>query len=157
MQKTSLPKINQLTADFSQFNFEPAKLFYWSASNNTVYYNPKDITKIEGIFRLLHEVGHALLAHKSYESGIELIRLESQAWQKAKKLADTYDLIIDQQQIESCLDSYRDWLHLRSTCPNCQAISTETSVNQYRCFNCGQKWKVPVSQLSKHYRMKQIN
>lgn len=154
MPKTNLPNILELKKRFSQFSFEKHEIFHWSPRTNTVYYNTEELNSEAGIFQLLHEVSHALCGHTSYTSGIQLVKIEAEAWQKAKELAQDYGLKIPQKQIERCLDSYRDWLHLRSTCPECGTIALETASNHYKCFNCLQKWSVPVNQRSRKYRLK---
>lgn len=154
MPKASLPSIQTIKNDFPEFTFSKHQVFHWSPVNNTVYYDVDELNSPEGIYQLLHEVGHALCGHKNYTSGIQLLKIESQAWVKAKQLALSYGLKINQKQIERCLDSYRDWLHLRSTCPACQSISIETEANSYHCFNCFQDWKVSPDQRRRHYRIK---
>ena len=154
MAMTKLPKITDITERFSQFTFDTHEVFHWSPKNNTVYYDQDELNSKYGIFQLLHEIGHALCGHKNYTSGIELLKIETDAWQKAKELAAEYGLVIREEQIERCLDSYRDWLHMRSECPRCEAISIEFKKNYYHCFNCMQKWKVPSDQRTRQYRMK---
>lgn len=155
MQKTDLLSLDTLITDFPELTFEAHEVFHWSPRHNTVYYNKAKLTRPEGIFQLLHELSHALLEHVYYESGVELLRMETTAWQKAESLAKHYGVKISSKHIERCLDSYRDWLHVRSTCPGCKAISLEISANNYHCFNCLQRWSVPKDQRSRAYRLKQ--
>lgn len=157
MPKITLPSISDVRADFPQFSFEEHDVFHWSPKKNCVYYNPTQLKKTDGAFQLFHEIGHALCQHQYYTSGIELLRIEVEAWEKAKEIAKNYGLKISQQRIETCLDSYRDWLYLRSTCPTCETVALETGPNRYHCFNCLQKWSVPTSQRSRHYRLKQVS
>lgn len=154
MQKITLPKLSDITEDFSQLNFKESGDFYFSARDNCIYYNKRYIEEEAGIFQLLHEIGHALSHHHHFESGIELLKMESEAWSKAQKIAQQYDLQIPEELIERCIDSYRDWLHLRSQCPNCKNTSIEVEINLYHCFNCQQKWSVPVDQRNRCYRLK---
>ena len=154
MLKKNLPDISVLKRDFPEINFKSDEEFYWSNQENTIFYRPESLVDEEGVFRLLHEIGHAINNHSSFTSGIELLKLEVEAWEKAKQIASNYNLVINNGFIENCLDSYRDWLHLRSTCPNCKNIAVEAEVNQYHCFNCFSKWKVPKHQKARHYRMK---
>lgn len=140
--------------DYCQIQFAESELFYWSARSNTVFYTPALLDSVVGIYKLLHETGHALLEHATFESAPELLSLEVAAWTKAKKLAGDYGITIDQDYIESCLDSYRDWLHRRSMCPTCKTVGTEIAANTYRCFNCSQKWLVSPDQRSRCYRQK---
>lgn len=157
MLKTNLPSITEIKERFSQFSFEEHEVFHWSPQDNCVYYDPNELDKKEGIFQLLHELGHALSGHTTYSSGIQLLKIEAEAWKKAKELASSYSLKIGGKQIERCLDSYRDWLYLRSKCPNCETTALEIDSNQYHCFNCMQKWKVPSDQRTRHYRLKLVN
>lgn len=155
MAKTSLVSLATLRSTFSQFNFAEHAIFYWSPRQNCIYYNPKQLQTERGLFQLLHEISHALLGHTYYGSGVELLKMEAAAWQKAQELAMEYGKKITSRQIQDCLDGYRDWLHLRSTCPHCKTIAAETKSNSYHCFNCFQSWTVPQDQRSRHYRMKQ--
>lgn len=154
MPKTNLPSLLQIQNDFPNYSFVKDDVFHWSPRENRVYYDPKKIGEKSGIFQLLHEIGHALLEHKSFTSSIQLLKLEVEAWENAKDLAKNYSLTISLDHIEQCLDSYRDWLYLRSKCPNCNTTGLEANPNQYHCFNCLQDWRVPASQRKRQYRMK---
>ncbi len=154
MPKINLPSISQIKHAYSQFRFAEHDIFHWSPKDNTVYYDPLELKEPTGMYQLFHEIGHALSDHRNYTSGVQLLKIEAEAWSAAKLIAKKYNLKIDSDRIERCLDSYRDWLHLRSTCPNCESVSLEIDTNSYHCFNCMQKWKVPSDQRSRHYRLK---
>jgi len=108
MPKTNLPSLTAIIADFPDITFVEDDEFYWSALTQTVYYDANEVSTTSGTYRLLHELGHALCQHQSYGSGVQLLKLETQAWAKAQEVAKKYDICIDENQIESCLDSYRD-------------------------------------------------
>lgn len=154
MPKIALPKIETIFEDFAQLSFQEADEFYFSAKNHCIYYNKIRIHTEAGIFQLLHEIGHALSNHHHFESGIQLLKMESEAWRKAQSIAKQYELEIPEALVEGCIDSYRDWLHLRSQCPNCKNTSLEFEAGAYHCFNCQQKWSVPLNQRSRCYRLK---
>ena len=154
MLKKNLPDIYTFKKDFPAIKFKEHSEFYWSAFDKTIYYHPKILNTEEGLYRILHEIGHALSDHTNFTSGIQLLKFEAEAWQQAKELAVKYAVIIEDDFIETCLDSYRDWLHLRSTCPDCKNIAVESDSNQYHCFNCFSQWKVPQDQRTRHYRLK---
>jgi len=118
-----------------------------------IYTDSKDSPISE--WALLHEVGHALLEHHNYRSDLELISLESQAWDKAKVLGKKYGQQIDPDHIEDCMDTYRDWLHQRSACPVCDTRSLQQDARHYKCFNCGQVWTVTSSRFCRPYRRKE--
>lgn len=102
---------------------------------------------------LLHETGHALLGHTSYVADIELLKLEVAAWDRAKQLAKELGTSIDENHIQDCLDTYRDWLDKRSICPNCGTKSIQTDKgSKYRCFNCHTTWRVSNNRFGRAYR-----
>jgi hypothetical protein len=91
---------------------------------------------------LLHELGHATLGHSDYNKDIELLSLERAAWDQAELLAQQYNLSINENLIEDHLDTYRDWLHSRSLCPQCSFTGLQTGNAQYSCPACHAKWRV---------------
>lgn len=141
-----------------QFNrnatLEPAKSFYWSPSNHTVYYAPDELTTPDGQWKLLHELAHARLNHQTYKTDFELLQLEVAAWQEAAAMAQRLDQQIDRNYIEDCLDTYRDWLHQRSTCPTCGSVGLQHTPKEYRCHNCLSIWHVSESRFCRPYRRK---
>lgn len=143
-----------LKRDFPGLTFKPGKEFCWSPKYNTVIY-PVGAVSEAADWAFLHEVGHALLEHHNYRSDLELISLESQAWDKAKELGKKYGQRIDPDHIEDCMDTYRDWLHQRSACPVCDTRSLQQDAEHYRCFNCGQVWTVTSSRFCRPYRRKE--
>lgn len=139
----------KLFEDYDSLLFEQADHFVWSPSRKTIKYDEDAINKIDGIWSLLHELGHAKLNHTNYRDDLHLLIMEVQAWAEAKKLAKTYGISIDDKHIENCLDSYRDWLHARSKCMDCQTVSMQIDATTYRCHNCFCKWRVPASKTCK--------
>lgn len=137
--------ISKLKQDFTQFNFELADEFWWASAQNTIYINPK--TPNSDAYTL-HELSHALLDHQGYERDIELIKLERDAWEYAKNtLSATYDVAIDDTIVQDNLDTYRRWLHTRSTCPECSANGLQTKDHIYKCLACGHQWRVNEARL----------
>lgn len=124
---------------YPQFKFAPGDDFAWSSSDKTIYYDEKspDLSIL-----LLHELSHALLGHDKYDRDIELIKMERQAWEYTLKLAPTLRITITEDLVQSTLDSYREWLHNRSTCPKCQATGSQTDKNLYKCPVCSNNWRV---------------
>jgi hypothetical protein len=131
--------LSRLKTDYPQFSFKPGDDFLWSSSDNTIYYNNK--IENQSIF-LLHELSHALLGHTNYTSDIQLITMERQAWDHTIKLATKYYVTISDDMVQSNLDSYRDWLHSRSTCPSCEATGLQIKDYTYTCPACSHKWQV---------------
>jgi len=156
MPKATSPRLDslveQLKIDFPHIEFIKGARFAWDATGKILY---KKLSKnIEhDIFSLLHELGHAILSHQDYTHDIELLKLEVAAWEKAHELAERYGVSLDEDYIQDCLDSYRDWLHLRATCPTCQTRSLQASASNYHCHNCGSDWQVTRSRLCRPYRL----
>lgn len=144
--------INQLKGRFPSLKYKEGAAFYWSPKTEEVFFatNSNDPSSI---WSLLHETSHALLGHTSYKTDFELLRLEIAAWEKAKDLAKKFNIIIDENHIQDCLDTYRDWLYARSICPYCKNKSLQQSdLKHYQCFNCHAVWKVTPSRFCRAYR-----
>jgi len=149
--KKSNTFIDQLVADYPQFKFASGKRPHWSPRSNTVIYSTdKELPNAEA--SVLHELAHALLEHNDYQSDFELLKLETEAWDLAAKLAPKYKVGIEDDYIQKCLDTYRDWLHNRSTCPSCGLHSLQQNAGSYRCFNCQTEWSVTSRRFSRSYR-----
>lgn len=145
--------LTKLESDFPEFKFEKSDDFLWSPEQQIVFY---DNTNDKFQFYLFHELAHAVLHHSDYSRDIELVKMESEAWSKATDLANSYSICIDENWIQDTLDTYRDWLHLRSTCPRCQAIGIQEGPKSYKCIACGQIWHVNDAKTCglKRYRYK---
>lgn len=144
--------VDTLRSDFPALTFQIGQRFLWSSKQQIITYKEGlDRSKTQ-VWSLLHEVGHGLLKHRDFGSDFELLQLEVAAWQKAKQLAKRYGYQIDEGHIEDCLDSYRDWLYARSTCPSCTSCSLQIDQRRYQCFNCNTVWRVSASRLCRPYR-----
>lgn len=144
--------ISQLALDYPEVSFANGAKDCWSPSAKLVVIN--EVEQLPNrAWSLLHELSHALLDHQSFKSDFELLKLEVQAWQKAKGIALAHGFDISEDHIQDCLDSYRDWLHKRSTCPDCQLRAAQNGPSTYRCYNCGKLWKVSDSRLKRPYRI----
>lgn len=130
----------QLSKDYPDLTFRPGAQFMWSPTTREIFYlsDSKDCT------RLLHELAHALLEHTDYNRDIQLLTMERDAWEYARtKLALRYDVAINDDTIQADLDTYRDWLHARSTCPHCASTGIQKSgKHRYHCLACNTTWHV---------------
>jgi tRNA(Ile2) C34 agmatinyltransferase TiaS len=116
----------------------------WSPATNTITYNPDEE---QAAALLLHEVGHALLQHNDYKRDVALVAMETDAWEEARKLAKTFAVSLDDEHVESHLDTYREWLHKRSTCPHCEATGLQVGAKLYRCLACTHEWRVNEARI----------
>jgi len=145
--------ITRIRHDYPGLSFIESTHFSWHAGKRHVSFKRTGADPRHDMWALLHELGHALLEHTDYHYDIELLKLESAAWEKARGLAQNYSLDVDEDYLQDCLDTYRDWLHLRATCPTCSSRSLQASPRHYRCFNCQTEWSVTRSRLCRPYRL----
>lgn len=143
MDVTTMPStkdlLTRLEFDFSKFKFKKSDCFLWSPKQKTIFF---DKTSDNFQLYLFHELAHGVLNHSEYSRDIELVKMESEAWQKATEIAKDYSIDIDEHWIQDTLDTYRDWLHSRSTCPKCKAVGIQEGQKTYQCVACGQTWHV---------------
>lgn len=143
--------LRTLSETFPHINFVAGEAFVWSPATATISYRTGQEERHHQ-WALLHETAHALLNHHSYDQDIDLLLLEVAAWQKAKELAKKVHIEVDEDHVQDCLDTYRDWLHQRSTCPRCSTVSLQSSTKEYRCYNCAAVWQVSSSRFCRPYR-----
>ena len=125
---------DELAKDYQQFTFAKSTRARWSPADQTVFF-------ANSAAELLHELGHALLGHADFAQDIELIQMERDAWETAREISRKYGVKIADDEVETALDAYRDWLHARSLCPRCGQTGVQSRENlEYRCLNCGAKW-----------------
>ena len=143
MDVTIMPSTTSLAAklqtDFPDYVLVAGKEFYWSPQDKKVTYDQSS----DDIASLLHEMSHAILGHAQYNKDIELIEMERDAWEYAvNTLARAYRIQVQDDEVQEALDTYRDWLHARSTCPTCQATGLQIKKQQYKCIACSTNWRV---------------
>lgn len=159
MTHTTTPSIasiyRRIVQDFPAITFVESDEFRWAPPDNAVHHPPpRDISDLQ---QLLHELGHTELGHTNYTKDITLLSMEREAWSHAvQKLAPRYDipLTMEDDIVEDSLDTYRTWLHKRSTCPACEAIGHEAEAGAYRCLSCGQSWRVNEAKTCRLQRHK---
>lgn len=132
---------------FPHLSFTEGDDFRWDFEAQTITY---PLSPIDGqwVAQLLHEVAHAELRHQTYNRDIELIGKERDAWEYARtQIAPLFEVTIDKETVDTAMDSYRDWLHARSTCPQCTATGLETTKHLYTCPACRHHWRVNEARL----------
>jgi len=148
MDATTMPSIasllNSLSSDYPHITFTEATAFAWSPDALTVFYS---LSEPHAEALLLHELSHGLLEHHAYNRDVELLVMESAAWQKARELSAHYGVTISEDTAEDNLDTYREWLHARSTCPACTATGYQDGVSTYSCPACRHRWKVNEAKI----------
>jgi hypothetical protein len=145
--------LENLRRDYPHITFTEGPAFCWSPLAVQIFYNTARKSVDSARFSILHELAHALLGHQEYTTDYELIQLEVAAWEHAKKVARQYGITIDDDYIQNCLDSYRDWLYKRCICPTCGNKSIQCDDTAfYQCFNCHSRWRVAGSKFCRPYR-----
>src|SRR5476651_582222 len=109
----------------------------FSPYTKTITYDASRIDRNDGRLALLHEIGHARLAHRVYKYDMELLRMEMEAWDVARELAPQYNVKVDEKHIAATIATYDRWLTKRATCPDCENFSLQPARDSYRCFACG--------------------
>ncbi len=131
--------LHKLVKEHPDIAFTPGRHFKWSADKKVLLYN---LSLKNAPALLLHELSHALLSHDDFQLDIELVRKEAVAWQYARdNLAPRYSITITDDDIEDAMDSYRNWLHKRSLCPDCQTSALQTKTGTYKCLACLCQWR----------------
>ena len=136
--------LKQLITDHPTITFTQGAEFLWSPSDTTVYYD--EITPHTHSI-LLHELAHGLLGHHDYSKDVELLAMETEAWEHARTLADKYEITLVEDTIQDHLHTYREWLHARSLCPHCEATGFQSGVRHYSCIACSQDWRVNEARI----------
>jgi hypothetical protein len=145
--------IKKVSHDYPDLIFKQGKQEHWSPRSKTVTYN-LDQPLQELHYGVLHELAHAILGHSNYSNDFELLKMEADAWDMASHIGHRYGVEVSANHIQNCLDTYRDWLHRRSTCPNCEMHVLQKDSSSYYCFNCQTSWKVSSSRFVRSYRLK---
>jgi hypothetical protein len=141
-----------LRGSYRPIKFKSSDRFCWSPETKEIFFDA-EAQQPSGIWSLLHETGHAILGHTSYTTDYELIKIEVAAWEKAKALASDMGIEIDEDHVQDCIDTYRDWLYGRSICPTCDTKSLQQAeLSEYQCFNCHATWRVTPSRFCRAYR-----
>lgn len=135
----------QLKEILHEYNCIPGERFSFSSKNNTITYDPEVIESPLGKLSLLHEIAHLKLGHFCYTYDLELFKMEIEAWEETKVLAEKYNIPVNLKYIENCLSSYDKWLTKRATCPRCNSFSLQKSETHFFCVYCESRWKVSAN------------
>ena len=92
--------------------------------------------KMSGLCSYYTRWGHALSGHREFRTDPERLVMEREAWERARELAATYNIRYDEEFVEGALDTYRDWLHQRSACPECGLTRYQTVDGRWHCPLC---------------------
>ncbi len=122
----------QLRNDYPEFNFKLGKRFVFRAPRTIFLCEQGENLELLA----LHEVSHAILGHRDFRTDVQRLRMEAEAWGKARQLACFYQIPVDEELIQEELDTYRDWLFKKSRCKKCGLTRFQTSDGIYHCPKC---------------------
>ena len=126
--------VDKLKVDYPDFCFRKGRKFAFRPPR-TIVIGPKEP---HDSLLLLHEVGHAILGHQDFRTDARRIKMEREAWEKARELCVKYGVLYDEEVVECELDTYRDWLDKKSRCPSCRLTRFQTPDGEYHCPHCGE-------------------
>lgn len=124
--------VELLQVDYPDFCFRKAKRFSFRPPNKIMIGPEED----DDSLLLLHELGHAIAGHRSFNQDVERVKMEREAWEEARGLCEKYGVEYDEDLAESELDTYRDWLDKKSRCPACGLTRFQTPDRRYHCPRC---------------------
>lgn len=129
MDATFLARIR---SDFPEFKIISGKRFSFRPPK-TIVVGPEEPNDS---LLLLHELGHALSGHRNFDTSVRRVKMEREAWDKARELCSKYEVEYDEDLIEGELDTYRDWLHKKTSCPKCGLTMFQTPDGFCHCPRC---------------------
>lgn len=129
---TGAELLERLKKDYPGFCFRRGKKFLFRPPKTIVV----GLDEPHASLLLLHEMGHALCGHRDFGTDALRLKMEREAWEKARELALIYGVDYDEEIVENELDTYRDWLDHKSRCPKCRLARYQTPDGQYHCPRC---------------------
>lgn len=124
--------LEKLRVDFPDFRFVKGVRFAFRPPH-TIIIGPEEANDS---LLLMHELGHALCRHQDFGTGVERLKMERAAWEKAQELCGSYGVCYDENVVEAELDTYRDWLDKKSRCPICGLTRFQAPDGTYHCPRC---------------------
>lgn len=132
LSQENLNFLTALKTDYPAFSFKPGKKFLFRPKKSIFYLETNQNFQL----LLLHELSHALLGHFSYNTSLERLQIERDAWAKTKELCKKHNVQFSSSQAENELDTYRDWVHQKTICRNCGLTCIELSSDLLFCPFC---------------------
>ena len=124
--------LERLKIDYPEFRFKDGKKFAFRPPC-TIVIGPEEPSDS---LLLLHELGHAILKHYSFETDAKRVKMEREAWDQARELCLKYEILYDEDVVEREMDTYRDYLDKKSRCPKCGLTRFQTPDGAFHCPQC---------------------
>jgi len=135
----NLAFLDSLKSAYPDFFFKPGRKFLFRPKRTIFYLEDNDNFR----FLLLHELAHALLKHFSYDTSLERLTLERDAWEKTRQLCSDYKVPFLDSLAEAELNTYRDWLHKKTLCKTCGLSCLEVNSESLYCPFCQKTYPRP--------------
>ncbi len=123
--------LERLRQDYPELRLREGKKFLFRPPK-TIILGAEELSDL----LLLHELGHYLCGHVSFNTEPERLKCECEAWEKARELCVMYGVPFDDDFAQQELDSYRDWLDKKSRCPSCGLTRFQTQDGVFHCPKC---------------------
>ena len=124
--------LSKIKSDYPNIKFRQGRKFSFRPPK-TIVLGPEEQ---HDSLLLLHELGHALLGHRDFDTDIKRLKMEREAWEKARELALLYDVEFSDEVAEAELETYRNYLDQKSRCPKCRLTRFQTPDGVYHCPKC---------------------
>lgn len=145
--QTAYPKLHSflvyLQSTYPEFTFQLGQRFTFRPPHTIILEPLTTPPQPNYALLTLHELSHALCKHKDYQTNLKRLKIEVEAWEYAKNLLKlhpewlkTYPLKWDEDFVQAQLDTYRDWLHQKSTCHTCHLTRFQAQNGTYYCPHC---------------------
>lgn len=144
--------LTNIRQDHPDLKFVSASIFSWNPKTKELSYMTPKKGDDDFSSKLLHELAHAKLNHSDFKSDVELLKIESSAWELASRLATDYGVKLSTKEQTESLQSYIDWASSRSKCPVCTKNGLQNTQTEFICPNCSNNWKISRSRFKRTYR-----
>ena len=124
--------LDRLREDFPEVKFRRGEKFLFRPPD-FVLLGPEEV---DDALLILHELGHYLCGHRDFGTLAGRLKMEREAWEKARELAERYGVLYDEVVVERELDTYRDDLHQKSRCPKCGLTRYQAQDGVFHCPFC---------------------
>lgn len=125
--------LGRVKGAYPQFCFKAGRKFMFRPRRTIIY---EEIAGEEFKLLLLHELGHATLGHFSFKTAVERLAKERDAWEKTRELAEGFGVEFDEEMAQGNLDTYREFLHQKTLCPECGLSTLEIGTEKLFCPGC---------------------
>ena len=121
-----------LQSVYPELIFKPGRKFLFRPPRTINYLQDNENFRL----LLLHELAHALLGHSSYQTSLQRLKLERDAWARTRQLCAKHHVPFSESLAEAELNTYRDWHHQKTLCKTCGVSCLELNAKSLYCPFC---------------------